>query len=284
MRYLATVLLATATTVALAGPSPAIPEPIVLPRPPFAYSYNGANGPVPTARLVKIAEKPNRITDVDRWFQTNNIQWPALDADRLSSGDRGRLPPAVPLKFAGQRLIRAVISPPLVVAIYGEDFAGGRYVVGYDPARQTFTFAFDFKNYIVPPAFAPADRDYVDESVQWVQFAGGVLYVSNFHRTYARSSKGLNGYITAIDLTKGTISWRSRPLVINANNFVVAGEVVIAGYGFTAEPDFLYLLNRANGTVIQTVPLRSGPEYLALRKDTLFVRTYNTDAVFRLAR
>ena len=58
--------------------------------------------------------------------------------------------------------------------------------------------------------------------------------------------------------------------------------MLITGYGFTAEPDFLYLLNRGNGAVHQTVPLRSGPEFLALKQTALFVRTYNTDSVFRL--
>jgi hypothetical protein len=80
------------------------------------------------------------------------------------------------------------------------------------------------------------------------------------------------------------VLWRSRPLVANAASFIVVGDVLITGYGFTAEPDFLYLLNRRSGAVIQTIPLRSGPEYLALKKDVLLVRTYNTDAVFRLVR
>lgn len=279
----AAVLLAV-VTLGLAGPTAAIPKPVALPRPPFAYFYQGAKPPVPTAKLIKISEKPNRITDTDRWFQTNNIQWPALDADRLSRGDRGRLPPAIPLQFAGHRLIRAVISSPLVLAIYGEDFAGGRYVVGYDPARQSFLFAFDFKHYIAPPAYVTADRGFVDERVQWAHVADGVLYVSNFHRTYARSSKGLNGYITAIDLATSRLLWRSRPLVCNTANFIVIGGVLITGYGFTAEPDFLYLLSRANGAIHQTIPLRSGPEYLALKNDRVLVRTNNTDAVFRVRK
>jgi hypothetical protein len=270
--------------LAVTSVAPTVPAPAVLPRPPFAYFYQGAKPPAPHAKLVKVAEKPNRITDVDRWFQTNNIQWPALDGDRLSRGDRGRLPPAIPDEFAGNRLVRAIISPPLVLAIYGKDFADGRYLVGYDSVRGSFAFAFDFKNYIVPPAYLTADRAFVDEPVQWALVTGSILFVSNFHRTYARSSKGLNGYITAIDLTSSQVLWRSRPLVANAASFIVVGDVLITGYGFTAEPDFLYLLNRRSGAVIQTIPLRSGPEYLALKKDVLLVRTYNTDAVFRLVR
>jgi hypothetical protein len=274
----------TIATAAFASPASTIPEPVVLPRPPFAYFYQGAKPPVPTVKLVKVSEKPNRITDVDRWFETNKIEWPAFETGPASQGTRVVLPPAIPRTYVGHRLIRAVISPPLVLAIYGADFSGGRYVVGFDPTRQVFAFAFDFKNYIAPPSYVPADREFVDEPVQWAQVAGGVLYVSNFHRTYARSSKGLNGYITAINPATSAVVWRSRPLVSNTANFIVAGAVLITGYGFTAEPDFLYLLNRASGAIHQTVPLRSGPEYLALKQTTLFVRAYNTDSVFRLQR
>ncbi len=283
MKRPAAVLLAT---VALALPASAgsIPAPVVLPRPPFAHFYKWASTSPLAAKLVKISETPNRITDIPRWFQTNDLQWPAVEADRLTRGDRGPLPPEIPWQFAGHRLIRAVMTPPLFLAIYGEDFTGGRYVVGYDASRKKFSFAFDFKNYVVPPAYVPDDREFVDEWVQWAQVTGGVLYVSNFHRTYAKSSKGLNGYITAISLARADLLWRSPPLVSNAANFVVAGNVLVTGYGFTAEPDFLYLLNRTSGAVHQTVRVRSGPESLVMKRDQVFVRTYNSDAVFRLVR
>ena len=283
MKYFA-VLLVTLATLAHAAPGPEIPTPVALAKPPFAYFYQGTKPPAPTARLVKVSEKPNRITDVDRWFETNKIPWPAFEAGPASRGSQVGLPSAIPRTYAGHLLVRAVVSPPLVLAIYGQDFSGGRYVLGYDPARQHFVFAFDFKNYIIPPAHVPADREFVDEVVQWALMADSVLYVSNFHRTYARSSKGLNGYITAINPATAAVVWRSRPLISNTANFIVAGAVLITGYGFTAEPDFLYLLNRTSSAVHQTVPLRSGPEYLALKQTTLFVRAYNTDSVFRLQR
>ncbi len=283
MKRLAAVLLAT---VALALPASAgsIPRPVVLPRPPFAHFYQWASTSPPTAKLIKISDTPNRITDVARWFQANDLQWPAVEADRLTRGDRGPLPREIPEQFAGHRLIRAVTMPPLFLAIYGEDFSGGRYVVGFDSSRKVFPFAFDFQNYVVPPAYLPDDREFVNEWVQWAQVAGGVLYVSNFHRTYSKSSKGRNGYITAISLATSDLLWRSPPLVANAANFTVTGNVLITGYGFTAEPDFLYLLNRMSGSIHQTVPLRSGPEYLVIKRDQVFVRTYNTDALFRLVR
>ena len=68
---------------------------------------------------------------------------------------------------------------------------------------------------------------------------GDVLYVSHAHSTYAKSSKGYNAYISAIDLKTGQLLWHSQPLVSNAYDFLVKGDAIIAGYGFTAENDYL---------------------------------------------
>lgn len=141
---------------------------------------------------------------------------------------------------------------------------------------------FDFGRYITPPAYIEADRQYVDEPVEWAAVRDGVLYVANFHRTYARSSKGLNAFLTAIDIGHAQVLWRSRPLVSNANNFVVLDDVIVTGYGFTAEPDYLYVINRTSGAIVQTVRLRSAPEYILLKGTKLFVRSYDTDYVFSL--
>ena len=108
----------------------------------------------------------------------------------------------------------------------------------------------------------------------------GTLLVSNAHSTYARSSKGLNAYVTAIDPASGKVRWRSRPLVANAQNFAVVKDVVVAGYGFTKEPDFLYVLDRATGAVAQRFALPSSPEYIVAKGNRVFVRTYDHDLVF----
>ena len=76
--------------------------------------------------------------------------------------------------------------------------------------------------------------------------------------------------------------WRSAPLTSNARSFAIVGEHIVAGYGFTAEPDFLFLLDRATGKPTQTVPVPNGPEYIVFRDDKVFVRTYDRDMVFQM--
>jgi len=62
----------------------------------------------------------------------------------------------------------------------------------------------------------------------------------------------------------------------------VIGDWVVCGYGFTAEPDALFVLDRATGKTAARVPLPSGPAQLVLKDGTLFVRTYDHDLTFRI--
>jgi len=78
--------------------------------------------------------------------------------------------------------------------------------------------------------------------------------------------------------------WRSPALVANARTFVVTGDLIVAGYGFTAEPDFLYLLDRRSGKVLHQLPVPSAPESIKLRDGRLHVRTYDRQVVARIVR
>jgi hypothetical protein len=169
--------------------------------------------------------------------------------------------------FRGAELQFAIRQPP------GRPFLvyGGRYLVRGD-------YALDFRRFLTPP-----NRGYGME-IRWAREVGGVLYVSHAHQTYAESTNGRNAYLSAIDLERGRTLWRSRALVANARNFVVDGNLIVAGYGFTAEPDFLYLLDRRRGKVLDRLAVLSAPEVIKLRGDRYHVRTYDRDVVVRIAR
>jgi len=140
----------------------------------------------------------------------------------------------------------------------------------------------DFSAYRLAPDNLPSDLQFVDQSVQWAEVKDGVLYISHGHRTYARSSKGMNAYITALDLLTAELRWRSEPLVAGAANFVLDGAFILTGYGFTAEPDNLVVLERRSGKTVSRVKVDSAPEYLFVQGRRLLVRTYDTDYEFDL--
>lgn len=161
--------------------------------------------------------------------------------------------------------------------IEGPD-ASTRHVVSA-PGR----YAFDFRRYAWPPRIAPGDREFVYEQVVWAKEADtGLLYVETAHSTYARSSYGLNGYLNAIDLKTKKLRWRSPALVANADNFVLLGGVIVSGYGFTDEPDYLYAIDRANGHVVGRVLLPTGPERIVRHGNLLTVDTYDHRVTVRV--
>jgi hypothetical protein len=144
-------------------------------------------------------------------------------------------------------------------------------------------YGFDFRNYVWPPRIAPGEREFVDERVVWAREApAGILFVETAHSTYARSSYGLNAYLNAIDVKRKKLLWRSPALVANADNFVVLNEVIVSGYGFTAEPDYLYALSRETGRVVARLLIPSAPERIIRRGGTLYVKTYDHDLVVRV--
>ena len=258
MRSALTFLMLLATSAAA--------ETIVLPPPDFKptpVKTVPAKAPV-TLRLV--SSTANAITDDDAWFEKND----------LALNRRDDAPDDLPSQIDGAKFLYAIRSGDRHLGIYGPDYAGGTIVVGSD-------FVFDFSNYRLAPRNVEGDLEYVEQRVLWAEVQGNVLYVAHGHRTYARSSHGMNAYLTAIDIKSGKPLWHSAPLVANATNFTLLDDDhLVTGYGFTAEPDFLYVLRAKDGAAVAKVPLKSGPSYLLRKGDRLFVRTYDRDYVFRV--
>jgi hypothetical protein len=187
------------------------------------------------------------------------VRFQVLSSTRL---DPGRLTPS---------------PQPRGLRIEGLDGATGRVVVA--PGR----YAYDFRNYAWPPRIAPGEREFVYEQVVWAKEADtGLLYVETAHSTYARSSFGLNGYLNAIDLKSRKLLWRSPALVANADNFVLLDGVIVSGYGFTDEPDYLYAIDRRTGQVVARLLLPTGPERIVRHGNTLTVDTYDRRLTVRV--
>jgi hypothetical protein len=72
--------------------------------------------------------------------------------------------------------------------------------------------------------------------------------------------------------------------ISNAENFEVIDDYLITGYGFTAEPDYIYVLRRKTGKAIQKIKIKSGPDYIIRKNNDIYVRAYDTDYVFRIQR
>ena len=256
---------------------------VQLPAPAFnrqagAGQRATASGP----RLAIVASKRNQITDEEAWFAANDLKLPLYRVTDSAPAGLPDLPPNVPASYKGNPLIKAIRQDKTITLIYGKDYASGRYLIAMDKESGKFRYGFDFINYTQSPDYIAADREFIFQSTEWAVEEGDTIYVSHNHMTYARSSKGMNAYVTAIDTRAGRVLWRSRPLVSNANSFEVIGDLIVSGYGFTVEPDFLYLLDKKTGDVRQQLPVKSKADYILHKNNKIYVRMYDTDVVVSL--
>jgi hypothetical protein len=274
---LARVLASCFALVAWAGVAAAAVQQLEVTRLPEPPWRSGAAPGTASVRLELVSARPNEITDEAAWFARNRLE---LREHRVPGGTnvallrRRALPRGTPTRFRGQELAKAIRQRDTLLLAYGNPV---QYLVASRGGKARY--GFDFANYAHAPR-GPGEY----QSLNWAVERAGVLYVSHSHVTFARDTGGLNGYLTAIDLKTRKVRWRSRPLVANAETFEIVGNVVVTGYGFTEEPDYLYLLDRRTGGVVQRLPVPSAPEYILRRGRELYVRTYDRDLVVELTR
>ncbi len=271
--------------------------PVPLETPPFDATPPGDPGS--GAPLVLTVCLPNGGTDHLNWFNSLPGSWPGATFHNGGVNDaiRGDVPPhGIPRVITTPgggifHLYQTVNSKSHRMAMYG--LPPNRFGVVLEPRllalhdNETLerTALFDFLAYGCPPEQEDGEQmDYTFQALKWAESDGGILYVSNAHRTYSASSEGSTGYLTAIDLTTLEILWRTHPLVSNGENFLLLEDMIVTGYGFTDEDDFVYLLDRATGEVLQRVPVPTAPEYFHILGSTLNVRCAGHDCVFRLDR
>lgn len=257
--------------VSLMFPAAAQDAPAFVPVPPPQESAAGA--PV---RLEEISSRGNAITDVDGWWTRNGLESPFLPVPLSPIPAPGVLPPEVAVRAGENIAVTAGRDGEGVFAIYGQDFSRGALVALYRPdssGRLTRTHALDFSGW-----FTPQFR------IWWVQRRGDTLYFNYGINGYASEVEGRTAFLAAVDLSSHRTVWRSAPLVSNSRNFVIVGDSIVTGYGFTAEPDHLYVIDCRTGRTTSKAKVASAPEFLVLRDDRLFVRCYNRDYVFRVVK
>lgn len=227
----------------------------LLENPSWEYycSSKSSTAPVEPLNLKKLTEEKNEIIDTEEWLSENGFSVPKITE------------------------IGSDADNDYIYELSGDDYAP--YMLTVYSQTSNDVFSIDFSNYIYADEYIEADADFIRQGIRYVLQNEGILYVSIGHTTYAESAPH-NAYVVAIDLATKKVLWKSQPLVSNCGNFVLIGDVIVCGYGFTAEPDYLYQLDCHTGKVIQETPLKSGPDYIFVEDQTLYVRTYNRNYTF----
>lgn len=258
--------------------------PTILDTPPFQYYLSdwAESKEMQPLQLNLISNTTNEITDDDKWFMNNELAYNTYDVPNSFQNTAGNLPEGIADMCGGLIITSAFYDESYIYCIYGTDFAEGHILNIYDVASKKIMYSLDFFNYSYSPEYVEEDYDYIQQKITWAVIKDDVLYTSNSHNTYAESSNNMNAYITAINLADMSILWRTDALVDNAYNFQIIDDVIICGYGFTNEPDYLYQISISSGEVLDKIPLKSAASYIIKKDNVLYVRTYDTDYKFEI--
>ena len=149
---------------------------------------------------------------------------------------------------------------------------------------ESYTYGnYFFSDFLNPPDTNTSSlfADVTDINILYAEAEDGVLYVELGHRTYA-SAQPHTGYIVAVDLETGKVLWRSKDQVASAYDILILDDTIICGYGFTDEKDYIYILDRNTGDVLDSYPVDSAPDYLMQHGDTLYCITYGSAYTFKI--
>lgn len=252
--------------------------------PPFDYyiSEDAKNTENDSIKLKLKSSKANKIIDDEDWFKKNKLSLKTYQVPNSYRNISGNLPEGIDVTWDDLIITSTFYDSSYIYCTYGSDFSEGYILNVYDSDTLEMEYSLNFSDYRYSPKYIKADYDFIQQKILWATIKDDILYISHAHSTYAKSSKNMNAYITAIDLTNMSILWRSKALLCNSYNFIIIDGVIICGYGFTDERDYLYQVDMNTGKVLSKTSLKSAVSYIVKKGNSLYVRTYNTDYIFNI--
>ncbi len=128
--------------------------------------------------------------------------------------------------------------------------------------HEVFRFALD-------PVLSRKDH----LEIQDIRYDRGVVYFNEACQSYAKEAGGKCSSLVAFDPRAQRVLWRTGPLVSNGR-FALTEGYVVSGYGFTAESDFVRLVRRSDGAVVDTKAVATAPSGIVVDGDRVAVTVY----------
>lgn len=254
------------------------PSPVLIETP----NFNGSVLPLESDNSITLklaSKKMNQIIDKEKWLSNNQISLPLYEVYNEFRSIEGDLPIGIPKKYKNYIITKGFKYNEYNIFIYGVNFGEKRFMAITNKENTQIQHFLDFKNFNYAPKTLEGYRDLVFQSIDWAIIEKNILYVSHGHSTYAKSSFGKNSYISAINLTNYEIIWTTEPLTCGSS-FILVNNSIICGYGFTNEPDYLFVVDKKTGKRNQTIDLEKGPSYIIQKENKIYVRTYDLDYEF----
>ena len=142
-----------------------------------------------------------------------------------------------------------------------------------DKDTDEYVASFDLSLVCNGPDEESDDISSANQFINWVQVVDNTLYASIGHNGYS-SEEPWSNYMVAIDMKTKKLLWRSEPNVSNFNNFKIVDDTIICGYGFTEEPDYLYLFIME--CILWSVKVMTSISAFAVVFSMLLIGVYNS--------
>jgi len=105
--------------------------------------------------------------------------------------------------------------------------------------------------------------------VRGADFKDGIVYFTDACIGYPKKLGRDCSSVFAVRGATGELVWRSPPVVSN-NQLYLTEHGIITVYGFTSNPDYLYLLDTGTGKVKQRLSVHGSPSYFIKKADGNF--------------
>ena len=116
----------------------------------------------------------------------------------------------------------------------------------------------------------PTDKWYINGNNACLR--DGIFYGASVTNGYAQPD---TCFMFAYDLEDNKLLWRSADQTYNSMNFILKDNVILCGYGFTSEDDYLYQLDLHTGEILSSLKLKKQPDLLVYQDHMLYVHTYS---------
>ena len=116
----------------------------------------------------------------------------------------------------------------------------------------------------------PTDKWYINGNNACLR--DGIFYGASVTNGYAQPD---TCFMFAYDLENNKLLWRSADQTCNSMNFILKDNVILCGYGFTSEDDYLYQLDLHTGEILSRLKLKKQPDLLVYQDHMLYVHTYS---------
>lgn len=116
----------------------------------------------------------------------------------------------------------------------------------------------------------PSDKWYINGNNAYLK--DGIFYGASVMNGYAQPD---TCFMFAYDLNKDELLWRSASQSYNTMNFVVMGDIILCGYGFTDEKDYLYQIDINTGEILAKTEIKNKPDLLVEQDGKLYVHAYS---------